>query len=227
MTIDLSSTESYQHLPAFQRIAILLRENIFTGHLQTGQALSEKELAMQCKTSRNTLREGLRYLHSEGLVEYQHNRGVFVRQLTLDDVRDIYKTRRYIENLALQSLQRMDAAKLQEMDSYLSLAAQAAEIDDWRNFGTYSLRFHQAIVHLLDCEHIDIFFNVLLAQLRLLFASGEAEKAFQLPWLARDQQIFSLMKEKRKEQVCKALTEYLLKSEQQIISRFTYPNKGI
>ena len=73
-------------LPAFERISILLRENIISGNLVAGQALGEIELAALCDSSRNTLREALRFLHGEGLVNYHQNRGVFVRQL---DKRDI------------------------------------------------------------------------------------------------------------------------------------------
>lgn len=75
LSIEMPEEIELTGRPAFERIAILLRENILSGNLLPGQALGEIELADVCGSSRNTLREALRYLHGEGLVNYQHNRG--------------------------------------------------------------------------------------------------------------------------------------------------------
>ncbi len=227
LKIEVPEEMSTDTLPAFQRIAVLLRENIINGNLQAGQALAENELAALCDTSRNTLREALRFLHGEGLMDYQHNRGVFVRQLTQRDVRDIYKARRYLEVLAIQSSPSISEFHLHKMAGQLDLALTAANNNDWRTFGTHSLRFHQRIVHMLGCARFNEFFSVLLAQLRLLFASGEHEGNFQRPWLERDQSIFDLLKAQRTTEACKSLTAYLEQSEQQIMSAFTTRMNGV
>ncbi|EPE8564780.1 DUF1989 domain-containing protein [Klebsiella variicola] len=176
-------------LPAFERISILLRENIISGNLVAGQALGEIELAALCDSSRNTLREALRFLHGEGLVNYHQNRGVFVRQLDKRDIRDIFKARRHLEVLALTVNTPISDFHLARMEKHLDNAAQSAAASEWRSVGTHSLRFHQSIVQMLGCERFNDFFSVLLAQLRLLFCSGAGERDFQLPWIARDRQI--------------------------------------
>ncbi len=53
--------EASKNLAAFERVAILLRENIINGNLQANQPLPEIELSAACGASRNTLREALRY----------------------------------------------------------------------------------------------------------------------------------------------------------------------
>ena len=142
-------------LPAFERISILLRENIISGNLVAGQALGEIELAALCDSSRNTLREALRFLHGEGLVNYHQNRGVFVRQLDKRDIRDIFKARRHLEVLALTVNTPISDFHLARMEKHLDNAAQSAAASEWRSVGTHSLRFHQSIVQMLGCERFN------------------------------------------------------------------------
>ncbi len=65
---------------AFRQIADQLRDDIVTGRLGEGQQLpSERHLMELFDASRGTIRQAIAILRSEGLVEPQHGRGVFVR----------------------------------------------------------------------------------------------------------------------------------------------------
>lgn len=227
MKIEIPEEGLKDNLPAFQRTAAVLRENIINGNLRAGQPLTENELTELCDASRNTVREALRFLHAEGLMDYQHNRGVFVRELTQRDVRDIYKARRHLEVLAIRSATMISEYHLHHMASHLEIATTAAEADDWRTAATHSLRFHQRIVAMLGCARFNDFFSVLLAQLRLLFASGTHEPEFQRPWQTRDRALYDLLHHQRCNEACQALTLYLEQSEQQIMCAFTARMNGV
>ncbi|MFZ4834469.1 GntR family transcriptional regulator [Rouxiella sp. Mn2063] len=219
--IDPLTSEQSADLPAFERVALLLRENIISGNLYAGQPLLENELSERCGASRNTLREALRYLHGEGLVNYHQNRGVFVRQLDKRDVRDIFKVRRHLEILAVETNPQVSPFHLNRMLALIEQAEQEAENAAWRNVGTLSLRFHQSIVHMLGCQRFNDFFSVILAQLRLLFASGPAERDFQYPWIARDREIYQLLHEGRTSEASQALQVYLELSEKKLMQAFS------
>jgi GntR family transcriptional regulator len=67
--------------PASRRIADELRERIAAGDLSPGAKLpSERDMAEQYGTARNTAREAIRLLADDGLVIAEHGRGVFVRR---------------------------------------------------------------------------------------------------------------------------------------------------
>lgn len=214
------SAESSKNLAAFERVAILLRENIISGNLRANQPLPEIELSAACGASRNTLREALRFLHGEGLVNYHQNRGVFVRMMDKRDVRDIYKVRRHLEVLAIGTANNISPFHLKRMSDLIDQAEQAAANEQWRKVGTLSLRFHQAIVAMLASQRFNDFFSVILAQLRLLFASGQAEREFQYPWLARDREIYQLLCAQNLEAASQALRDYLDHSEKQLMQMF-------
>ena len=71
---------------------------------EPGEQLGEADLARRFEVSRGPLREAMQRLVSEGLLHAITNRGVFVTELTLVDVLDVYRTRSVIERGALEVL---------------------------------------------------------------------------------------------------------------------------
>jgi DNA-binding GntR family transcriptional regulator len=81
-------------------IADKLRQAIAHGELKPGAQLGEAELARKLGVSRGPLREGMQRLTQEGLLVSIRNRGLFVIDMTPDDVRDMYIAREAIERAA-------------------------------------------------------------------------------------------------------------------------------
>ena len=79
-----------------------LREAILSGELKPGQALTEMDLARQLGVSRAPIREALRILNSEGLVETIPYRGTTVTRLSRVDIEEIYSMRMLLESYALE-----------------------------------------------------------------------------------------------------------------------------
>lgn len=72
-------------------IANILREAIYRGILTEGEALHQSQLAERLKVSPIPLREALRLLEMEGLVDFRGRRGAIVTGLTLEESREIYE----------------------------------------------------------------------------------------------------------------------------------------
>lgn len=77
-----------------------LRDAIIDGTFKPGERLVERVLCEQLGVSRTVVRETLRYLDAEGLVEHQANVGPRVSHLTWDDARQIYDIRLKLETAA-------------------------------------------------------------------------------------------------------------------------------
>ncbi|WP_374636915.1 GntR family transcriptional regulator, partial [Paracoccus sp. (in: a-proteobacteria)] len=74
-----------------------LRDAIIGGIFKPGDRLVERVLCEQLGVSRTVVRETLRYLDAEGLVEHIPNKGPIVARMTWDDARQIYDIRRKLE----------------------------------------------------------------------------------------------------------------------------------
>ena len=82
----------------------VLRHAIITGEIPAGERIVETEYASRLHISRTPLREALRRLERDGLVEYEMRRGVMVRAFTLEDVEEIYTIRNAMEMLTLPAI---------------------------------------------------------------------------------------------------------------------------
>src|SRR5215210_6204462 len=84
------------------RIAERIKGDIFRGRLLPREPLKEAELAGVYGVSKTPVREALSSLARRGLVDFDPFRGARVRNLTADDVREIYAVRVLLEPFALQ-----------------------------------------------------------------------------------------------------------------------------
>ncbi|WP_434656544.1 GntR family transcriptional regulator [Pseudomonas sp. R3-56] len=199
------------------QITLELRADIIGGRLVPGMALIENNLASAYNASRNTIREALHRLGQEGLTRYVRNKGVMVRRLDVDDVRDLFKVRRTLELQAIMASKPLSDYQSDRMLETLEAAELAREREDWRAVGTHGLAFHQHIVGLMRSPLLDEFFTNVVAQMRLVFCSATDEARFQAPWLARDRQIHDWLAEGNKLAALEGMNLYLDDSEQLLL----------
>jgi DNA-binding GntR family transcriptional regulator len=220
--ISVKLDKQYDHLPAFERVTNLLRDEMIAGKITVGQTLGELDLSERLQASRNTIREALRQLLCEGLVDYQRNKGVTVRMLERSDVKDIYTVRRTLELQALQSARHLKKDIISSMEESLNKVESAVAIGDWAEVATNSLRFHQSIVSILGSQRFNTFFASIIAQLRLLFACAPDEKFFQQPWVDKDRDILNRLLSGDRQSTAERLAVYLDESEQKLLKLFNH-----
>lgn len=101
-----------------RRIATALREEILSGAIAPGERLRQDEIAARLGSSRLPVREALRILESEGLVELEPNKGARVPALSLDEVDTLYRMRERLEPLTLiESMRFITTAQVQRMEA--------------------------------------------------------------------------------------------------------------
>jgi len=77
-----------------------LRELILTGAVKPGEWLRQEKFAQQFGVSQTPVREALKQLSADGLLEHVPYRGIRVVEFTLTDVNDLYECRAFIEGMA-------------------------------------------------------------------------------------------------------------------------------
>jgi DNA-binding GntR family transcriptional regulator len=83
-------------------IALVIEEAIVSGELVPGTVLRQEQLSEQFDVSRTPIREALRKLAALGLVSFEPNRGVRVRTITREDLREAFLIRAELESLATE-----------------------------------------------------------------------------------------------------------------------------
>lgn len=148
-------------------VADQLRSRILDGTFAPGAQLSELSLAERLAVSRGPIREALQRLIQEGLLRSERNRGVFVVELGVGDVRDIYLARAAVERTAAAVVADLDDDEavdaLQERVDQL-----AASIDgSWAELASRDLQFHRTLVSAAKSARLDRMFRTLVAETQL------------------------------------------------------------
>ena len=129
---ELKSTLRIEDVPTVRAIvARKLREAIMSGNLKPGQRLVERELCEMMGVSRPSIREALRLLEADGLVNTVPHRGPMVSTISLEEARQLYAARAVLEGFAGRECARLhDPAVVRKIGEALTrLKAALAESD--------------------------------------------------------------------------------------------------
>lgn len=147
--------DGFSHEPLRARVAAVLRAAILDGSLPPGAPLIEKAIAEDLEISRAPVREAIRMLSQEGLVESVAYKGSRVRVPSSRDVIEVYSIRGLLERFAVR---RILASSGSGGDSLATLCAvcdameQRAAADDLRGVSAEDERFHRTLIELADHE---------------------------------------------------------------------------
>ncbi|MEU6993542.1 GntR family transcriptional regulator [Streptomyces sp. NPDC046465] len=191
-----------------ERVSDILRSRIAEGFFPPGTRLSEDSIGGALGVSRNTLREAFRLLTHERLLEHQLNRGVFVRILTVEDVKDIYRTRRLVECAVVRGLGAPPFA-LDAVAGAVAAGVRAAGDKEWKGVSTANIHFHRELVALAGSARTDELMRSVLAELRLAFHVVDDPRRLHEPYLERNKRILAALRAGDAGQAEHLLADYL------------------
>jgi DNA-binding GntR family transcriptional regulator len=214
--VDVSSGEDAQQSLA-GRIAANIRDMLIAGAFAPAERLSEQQIAGHFGISRNTLREVFRLLTSQGLLTHIPNRGVFVVAPDEAAVIDIYRVRRVVQMGAVQAATPGHPA-LDRMRSLVTQAELAKAEGDWRQVGTTNMEYHRAMVELCDSPRLSAGFDLVLAELRLVFGQLRDTDHLHEPYIALNASLLDLLQQGAIAAAEEQLDAYLLRSERSVLA---------
>lgn len=123
-----------------------VRTAILDGELAPGAVMSQVALAEELGISRTPLREALRMLQSEGLVEGEPNRRVRVAPMTAADLEELYVMRVTLEAEAVRlAVPLMTSEDLARLEGYMAEMAHYASANDYRRWNVPHSKFHRGL----------------------------------------------------------------------------------
>ena len=115
-----------------EKTADRLREAILNHYFAPGDRLIERKLCELTGVSRTSVREALRQLESEGLIDTIPNRGPVVASLTFEDAQNIYEVREALEGLAarlfVERASEEDVRELARAEEHLSMTTRKGDV---------------------------------------------------------------------------------------------------
>jgi len=128
-----------------------LREKIFKGELPPGARIVETRLSKDLNVGQPAVREALLILERQGLVQRVANIGTFVRQMSVEEAKNLFRIRRELEGLAAEEAARRatkdDISDLKKLAENIETRDVPAAKDRWKHFQR-DLAFHQSVWRL-------------------------------------------------------------------------------
>ena len=124
-----------------------IRDLIVSFHIKPGEQLNELELIKKMGVSRSPLREAFRLLEAEGFVVRHWGRGVFVREVTANDVHELFPIRAVLEGLAAElAASRLTEKELKNLGRITEKMEEVAKAGDTRAYARLNFDFQKEIV---------------------------------------------------------------------------------
>jgi DNA-binding GntR family transcriptional regulator len=171
MTVDTWRLRSIERASTTEQVLTELRDAIVDGRIPQGEQLREVPLSRELGTGRSAVREAIRQLVQEGLVEHQMHRGAVVRVVSLEDRLDVYGAREVIEAGAVrQILDRDEPVDLSPLrDALAALRKALASHGDLTDEAIAAdIRFHRELVDLCGSPRLSRAHETLAAETRML-----------------------------------------------------------
>ncbi len=151
-----------------------IKNAIISGEFRPGACLKEEDLSKALAISRTPVREALRQLHYDHLIEKDHSHNFTVSNITPEDISQALEVRRVMESYcAKEWAKSITERDLQKLQKYYDKQTQALDKSDFESFLKYEEKFHSAIIHSKNNQYFDSYLaQIELLQKRFLILSG-------------------------------------------------------
>jgi DNA-binding GntR family transcriptional regulator len=163
MPSSLSSPLPTPRGSTVDHLFVRLKTAIQTGELAPGQRLIEADLTKDYGVSRGPLREALRRLASEGVVDFVPNRGAMVKRFSRKEIVDLFKIRQALEGLAAELAATNFTPAQHKAQMHVLRQISDGRLREEMPFSEENRSFHNVILELCDNAQLD----TLIQQLQL------------------------------------------------------------
>lgn len=192
-----------------------IREDILVGEYISGEKIVEAKLAEEFGVSRTPVREALKQLELDGLVDNIPNRGVIVKGISKQDIDDIFAIRIAIEGIAAKwAIERMEESDLEKMKEIFELMEFYTFKKDVDKIAELNTKFHEIIYNATKSrylEHVltDFQFFMKTTRYKSLSSPGRMEST-----LEEHREVLDAFMHKDIDRAVKAILEHISNSRE-------------
>lgn len=205
-------------------IVIELKQLIYSGAVQPGERLNEAALATRMGISRGPIREAMKVLAGLGLVTAVPNKGVFVRQLSLREMIEVYEMRAMVFGYAAErACDHLTEEHKQAMVGLLDAMDAACEADEGTRYYELNLDFHALVLKLSNNRRAQEAYDDYVKELHLV-----RRKYFNVPGNMRrsnveHRAIFDAIVANEPVQARAAAEQHVLSGRGRLLAQFEAP----
>lgn len=203
-----------------------IKSDILKGVIKCNEQIRENEYATRLGVSRTPLREALRNLEADGLLEYRVNRGMYVREFSIDDLQEMYDLRVAVETyINVQAFYRSSKEDYQALNNIIAETRIAYQSGNTDLVVEYFDQFHEQIAKISRLKIATEFLESLKSYMYIVrrYYLYDASSRFEQA-INEHENLVRLMKEDKFEEFKKTIEDHIKKS--QIVFFELYKNQN-
>ena len=199
-----------EYLPLRDVVFNTLRQAILRGELKPGERLMEIQLANKLGVSRTPIREALRKLELEGLVNMVPRKGAEVADITEKSLRDVLEVRKALEELSVQlACEKITEEEIEELKRVAERFKDTLDDQDVTKIAEADVAFHDVIYTATDNQKLILLLNNLREQMyRYRVEYLKKEEAYpQL--ISEHEELIDNISKRNKEEATRIMCEHI------------------
>ena len=203
-----------------------LRDSIVNLDIRPGEQLNELQLAEKLGVSRSPLREAFRLLEAEGFIVRQSGKGVYVREVTANDMLELIPVRAALEGLAADlAATRLTDKELRVLGKITEKMTRAAEQRDVKSYQRLNYEFHKVIVRGAHNHRLEEIINHLGQQaMWFIFATLLFKKSMDYA-MDSHRGIYLALEARDGKLAARRISEHIIEGGKKIIGLFPLSGK--
>lgn len=226
MVRKLSSINLSNYMPLRDLVFQVLKEAIITGELKPGERLMEVKLAEDMGVSRTPVREAIRKLELEGLVDMVPRKGAYVADISIKDAMEVFEIRCALEGLAASlAAKRITDEEIKKLETALKDIEKAAKKGDTKMIIKKDAEFHNILFNSTRNGRLAQIISNLKEQIyRFRVESFRNPKRYENT-IREHKAIIEAIKEKDAAKAEEITKIHIKKAEDNVINRLKQQNK--
>ena len=192
-----------------------LERMITLGELAPGDKLNEASLAERLGVSRGPVREAFRMLEEAGLLTLKKNRGVYVRQVPLDEALEIYALRAMMEaEVGALLAVKASAEQIAALQTLLDSMEAAVAASDAPLYFQLNVEFHETLVSFAGNKKMSLLYRRLTRELDLFRRRNLSEQALLSNSIQEHREVLAAIASRDPERAAQTLRSHVLQSRE-------------
>ena len=201
---------------------------IVSGEIRPGAKLTEAMLSERLGVSRGPIREAFRVLEEAGLVRQEKNRGVFVRDVPLDEALEIYELRAVLEAHIGQRLAgAIQSGQLRELRAMVRSMQAAVKAKQTDQYHLLNLSFHDRMLDFAGNRKLAALYRRLIKELSLFRRMNLADEAVLPVSITEHRRILKAIAAGDPQGAAEAMREHVHASRERTMRHLAVPRKPL
>lgn len=197
-----------------EQVTQAIRMKLLTGELKPGTKIVEQEMAEELGVSRGPVREALRQIEQEGLVEYTSHVGCSVKDFTAQDVYEVYLLRANLEILSVKMCEgHFSQQTLKWMEEILNRMDSIEDLEHFDEAIENDNEFHECIIKESKLTRLYTLWNSMSGGNTIVFYRGAGKSEYVIHNQRKiHQKVFDALKTGDVNRICSTLMEHYMET---------------